>query len=442
MAKNSKNQQDDQKRDDESVELPEDRLEQLEQENKPEKEKEEESQDETPVPGEPEQVQGQEEAEEKVVEEEEVSREDLLDDVRRSLADEEEDEEPKGFFGRLRQRFSRSSKAETKEPEQQLEIEELETHAQEQDDTDEALQAVLDDLVVEAKPEPKPELKPKPKSKKKRTAKDKEEEKAIQDFFADLEAMADVVPEEGLELTTEEDETEIEAPQVEEKVKVPKLPARSETEDEVDFDAVREAALEEYDETRIEPEEKKPPLREEVRRSIRELKPAERFLLIAFGVLTVGVLLFSGVFLIANSISIPTPTPTPELDLSEIVHPTQLTLPGGWEFNLGEGRVSEGQWSPDRAEWLVGTEISRWVALPWSLQLEAVLRTLTAEDQIELTMSNFDVLTFNVYSIQQMTMAELLATDPTEPGLIVVLYNDEEEDGTYWTVRALPARNE
>jgi hypothetical protein len=87
---------------------------------------------------------------------------------------------------------------------------------------------------------------------------------------------------------------------------------------------------------------------------------------------------------------------------------------------------------------LIGTEISRWVALPWSLQLEAVLRTLKADDQIELTMSNSDVLVFNVYSIQEMTMEQLLALDTKTPGLLVVLYNDEEADGTFWVVTALP----
>jgi hypothetical protein len=142
--------------------------------------------------------------------------------------------------------------------------------------------------------------------------------------------------------------------------------------------------------------------------------------------------------LIVNSISIPTPTPTAELDLADIIHPTRVTLPGGWEFSLGQGQVVEGEWNPQRAEWLVGTEISRWVALPWSLQLEAVLRTLKPEDQLELTMSNFDVLVFNVYSIRELTMEQLLASDPMTPSLLVVLYNDEETEGTYWVVEARP----
>jgi hypothetical protein len=216
-----------------------------------------------------------------------------------------------------------------------------------------------------------------------------------------------------------------------------KLPSKSEEEEE-DFDAVREVALQEYDETKIEVEERKPALREEVRQTIRELKPFERFLLIGAGVITVLALLYSGIYLIANSISLPAPTPTAEVDMADIVHPTKLALPGGWEFNLGQGKVVDGEWKPRRAEWLVGTEISRWVALPYSVQLEAVLRTLKPENQIELTMSNTDVLVFNVHSIRELTMEQLLASDPKTPSLLVVLYNNDETVGTYWVVEALP----
>jgi len=445
MAKNSKNQQDDQKRDDEFVEIPEDRLEQMGPDEPQGDEPEKKTESKSEADREPKQDRAEEDADEKASEEKgvkkpESSQDDLLADVRQALAAEEEVEEPKGFFGRLWQKLRRPSKTEAEKPEVRPELE-IETEAPgdtPEPDISEDLQGVLDELTVEAEPEPEKKTKPK----KKRTPKDKDEEKSIQEFFADLEAMADVVPEEGGAPATEAQEvTTVEPPEVE-KVKVPRLPAKSEAEDEVDFEAVREVALEDYDETVVEPEERKKPLREEVRQTVRELKPVERFLLYGVGIVTVGVLLFSGVFLIVNSISIPTPTPTPEVDLSETVYPTRLTLPGGWEFPLGRGSVVDGKWTPDGAEWLVGTEISRWVALPWSLQLEAVLRTLNTDDQIVLTMSNFDELTFNVYSIQEITMEELLATDPMVPALVVVLYNDEEADGRFWTVTALPTRNE
>jgi hypothetical protein len=362
-----------------------------------------------------EQAQVQKDALPKITERSKSSREDLLADVRQSLLEEAEVVGPKGLFGRIKDRLKKTSKSKAREVETQAQFE-----------VEAELQGDLQELVFE------------PKQRKRRTSSSKEEEKAIQEFFSDLEAFADVALGESAPSVPDLQETPTEESHLDTREKVYKLPSKSTIEDEIDFDAVRELALQEYDETKIEPEERKPPLREEVRRTLRELKPVERILLIVAGVLTVGVMLFSGIYLIVNSISIPTPTPTAEVDLMDIVHPTRLSLPGGWEFNLGQGRVSDGKWAPQGAEWLVGTEISRWVALPWSLQLEAVLRTLKSGDQIELMMSNFDVMVFNVYSIQQMTMTELLASDMKTPGLLVVLYSDEEADGTFWVVSALP----
>jgi len=441
MAEKSRNQQEDQQRDDEFVDIPDDRLEQIgkdaPQEGKPERE----TKDKSTASRKSKQVQVKEEPGKRAAKSPEVSQDDLLDDIRQELAaDEEVIEEPKGFFGRMFRRLRGPSKTEAEEPKSQSELEvEIETQEELSSDSDD-LQGVLDELTGEQEPAPKP----KPKPRKKRTAQDVDEEKSIQEFFADLEALADVVPEGGIQAALDGQESAVGEPQEDEKVKVPKLPVKSSAEDEIDFEAVRGLALEDYDETVIEPEERKKPLREEVRQTVRELKPVERFLLYAVGIVTVGVLLFSGGFLIVNSISVPTPTPVATLDLSETVYPTTLTITGGWKFPLGQGRVVDGEWAPknDKAEWLVGTEISRWVALPWTLQLEAVLRTLNTDDQFELTMSNFDVLTFNVYSIQEMTMEELLATDPTRPALLVVLYNDEEKDGKFWTVTALPARGD
>jgi len=414
MVKKSKKQPDDRQEQSQFVELPDDRLEQIEK-DEPQNEPVEKPSRKPSARLKPKQAIVPEEASDKGAEKPELSKEDLLADIRQSLVAEEEVAEPKGFFGRIRNRLKKSSQSKEKETETPAQ---LDTLLETQED--------LQKLVIE------------PKQRKREPSKNKEEEKAIQEFFSDLEALADIevedyvppVPETQAVLPVEAHEDE--------KVQLHKLPVKSKVEEEVDFDAVRETALQEYDETKIEVEERKPALQEEVRQTIRELKPFERFLLIGAGVLTVLVLLSSGVYLIANSISIPTPTPTAVVDIADIVHPTRLTLPGGWEFSLGQGEVVEGEWSPQRAEWLVGTEISRWVALPWSLQLEAVLRTLKPEDQLEITMSNFDVLVFNVYSIRELSMEQLLASDPMTPSLLVVLYNDEETDGTYWVVEARP----
>jgi hypothetical protein len=416
MAKKSKKQQDVQNHDDQFFEIPEDRIEQIEETTT--KDEEEKTQRKASSRGHTEQAQGPKDALRKVTEKVKAPREDLLADVRQSLLEEEEEvEEPQSFFARIKNRLKRTPepKPPEVEPPAQLEVE-----IEPQED--------LREMVLEPK-----------RKQKKSSSRNKEEEKAIQEFFSDLEALADVTLEGVPPSTPVTEEAQVEEAKTEEKVKkAPKLPVKTVAEDEIDFDAFREMALQEYDETKIEPEERKQPLQEEVRRTIRELKPFERFLLIAAGVLTVGILLASGVYLIVGSISIPTPVPTATIDLGNIVHPTRLSLPGGWSFDLGEGQVNNGEWTPQGAEWLVGTEISRWVALPWSLQLEAVLRTLKPGDKLELMMSNLDILEFNVYSIQQMTMEELLSSDAKTPSLVIVLYNDKEADGTFWVVKALP----
>jgi len=127
--------------------------------------------------------------------------------------------------------------------------------------------------------------------------------------------------------------------------------------------------------------------------------------------------------------------------LRSSIFPIGLTFPGGLEFHLGEGQVENGKWIPIRSEWLVGTEISRWVAVPWNPRVEAMLDTLSSGDRLELRMSNSDLAIFRVDNIQKMTMDELLASDPTKPSLLIVLYNDNEKDGTSWVITALPERN-
>ncbi len=125
--------------------------------------------------------------------------------------------------------------------------------------------------------------------------------------------------------------------------------------------------------------------------------------------------------------------PTPALNLP---FPTLISLPGGLNFSLGKGALREGEWNPQGPEWLEGTEVCRWVAIPWSTQLEAVIRTLNPDDQIELTMSNNDRLTYKVYSVQQLSNEELQSLPSDSPCLLLVLAKADSE--TRWVLTALP----
>ena len=410
MTKKSKKQQDDQ-----FVDLPEDRLDQIDK-SEPQEKTKKKAQHISATTRKAKQTKAPKDAAVKASDELKPSKEDLLADIRQSLASEENVEEQKGFFDRFKDRLNFSSKAKAKDGE-----------TQEQREIDIDIQEDLQDLVIEAKP------------KKKKSPSTKKEEKAVQEFFADLEALADVLPYGSDQAAPEMQESQPEEKKPDEKAKLPKLPVRSDDKEDVDFEKIREVALQEYDDTKVEPTvAQKVSLQDEVRETIRESKPLERILLIGAVALTAGILLFAGIFIIVKSIPMPSPEPTVVANWEDRVYPTYLNLPGGWGFNLDQGYVIDGEWSPQGAEWLIGTEISRWVALPWSLQLEAVLRTLKSEDQIELIMSNDDSLVFEVYSIQEMTMEEIQAQDVKTPSLLVILFNQEGDVNTYWVVTALP----
>jgi len=113
-----------------------------------------------------------------------------------------------------------------------------------------------------------------------------------------------------------------------------------------------------------------------------------------------------------------------------------IRLPGDIRFTLGKGSLQNGKWEPNGAEWLDGTEICRWIAIPYSRQLEAVLRTLTRDDQIDLTMSNNDKLTYTVYSIEQLNIEEMQKLDSNSPCMLLMLAQPGADER--WIVTAKP----
>ena len=198
MAKKSKKQQEDQQHDDQFFEIPEDRFEQIEKTD-PQDEPEKKTHHKSSNPSKPKQVEGSKDAPEDVSGKNEFSQEDLLADVRRSLASEEETVgKPKGLFARITGRFKKPSQTKDDKSESDMRFE-FETEPQED----------LMDSLLEQKPQ-----------KKKRTS-TKQEEKAIQEFFSDLEALADVVLEEPLSAAAEVGEDALEEVVPEEKVQVP-----------------------------------------------------------------------------------------------------------------------------------------------------------------------------------------------------------------------------
>jgi hypothetical protein len=202
------------------------------------------------------------------------------------------------------------------------------------------------------------------------------------------------------------------------------------------FEAIREVALEDYDSSKAEADAAPAiPWRQRARILLRGLKPLDKFLIsIALLLLFIGGMVgVVGLGLRAINFQLPEITPVPTQDLP---FPVRVTLPGGWDFNLAKGNVENDRWSPRDAEWLEGTEVCRWIALPWSLQLEAVVRTLKLDDPIELTMSNADQLPFKVKSIQRVPIDQIDRLESTSPCLLLILANEDSD--TRWVVTAIP----
>ncbi len=198
---------------------------------------------------------------------------------------------------------------------------------------------------------------------------------------------------------------------------------------------IREAALEDYVTAPAEGEEEAAPsVVRSMRRSWRDMRPMDRRLLVG-ALIIVGLAVLSGSgFLVVKSI--PTPTVAPTATASFIPIPISISLPGGWVFPLGIGYVQNGVWDPTTPQWLQGTEVTRWVSLPWTVQLEAVLRTLKASDEIKLSMSNYDSLIYKVESIQQVPSTDIEKIAPSTPSLLVIL--SKQDSGTRWVVVAKP----
>lgn len=167
------------------------------------------------------------------------------------------------------------------------------------------------------------------------------------------------------------------------------------------------------------------PVEERIKAVENALRPYRTYLYYALAFIGVIMAIMASV-VVFNGVKglLPTPVATEVVNLP---FPTVVTLPGGLNFNLAKGALKNGSWDPRGPEWLEGTEICRWVAIPWSRQLEAAVRTMNREDVIELHMSNNDKLTYKVESIQELTPAQLQEMDSSSPCLAIILAKQDSE---------------
>jgi hypothetical protein len=332
----------------------------------------------------------------------ETSGEDVLDEVRRSLIESElEGEKKPGWWQRIR----KGKKEEADKPEVREKI----------------------DLPMETMQGSAPDL---------QAASGETEE-----YLEQIDELIDMLEPEAAELA----ELEFEA---QEQVRAePEIPVdiaelkkqafrpRAEGEEPESFSEVRAITLEGGEEVFVEVEA--PPqdqFRERVSALENAFKPYRRYVYFLIAFLGIVVVILTSAIL--YDIYRQTLPPTPVAEPSNLPFPTLVGLPGGLNFDLSRGVLQDGKWDPRGPEWLEGTEICRWVALPWSRQLEAVIRTLTQDDSIKIVMSNGDEIEYRVYSIRELTFEEIQKLDSGSPCLLLILAKQDSE--TRWVVTAIP----
>lgn len=269
------------------------------------------------------------------------------------------------------------------------------------------------------------------------------EEEAVEDTSEELDAQLEreaellvqrlVITENFVDdefVDAEEDEADLEE-ELEEEISIALPPESKEprltASLEKDAENIRDIALEDYTEEELEKiDERKIAWLDFIQAPSSQMRWIEWVGILLIGLTVGGLIIWLGIRATGGlHLSEPVPTNTPD---PNIPVPVEVELPGGWSFRLRKGSLSaEGQWEPFGAEWLQGTEICKWIALPWSTQLEAVIQTLESGDPIEVTMSNYDVLTYHVYSRKKVdsTQAEELNLDT--PSVLIVLVSEDSD---------------
>ncbi|MDX1378516.1 MAG: hypothetical protein R3307_06685 [Anaerolineales bacterium] len=336
------------------------------------------------------------------------SPDDLLDDVRRSLIEEnveiEKQKKPKWWqkigIGAKKDKTPdepAAPVAETDEPE----VTEFESTDEQTEEAGESIDELIEMLETE------------------------EEEASVDESEID-----------EIELPTEDEEPVVEV----EKVGVDELKKRAfqggkaEGEEE-SFSDVRAVALEDGEEVFVEVEVKtEDPAEDRLKAFENALRPYRRY--IYFGIAFIGIVAIIATSAVLYDTLRPPPTPTEPPE--NLPYPVTLNIAeSNITFNLGRGGLDDGRWNPRRPEWLVGTEICRWVAIPYNRQMEAVVRTLTRDDKLELVMSNNDRWSYDVFSITQMDIEEMQDISSKNSPCLLLVLADADTD-TRWVVTAYP----
>ncbi|KPL78267.1 hypothetical protein ADN00_07305 [Ornatilinea apprima] len=195
------------------------------------------------------------------------------------------------------------------------------------------------------------------------------------------------------------------------------------------------AAADREDAPQIQPEEIK----------VSEIKPkhglgridlnSREFLIVAASLVGIIIIAVATILLTRNLTQIRLPVfSLPAAAQADGVYPVGMKLPGGWYFDLQPSYMENGEWKPQAAEWLEGSAIRRVIAVPWNAQTEAVVKTFTTDDKIQLFMSNEDIFAYRVSEVKQVPEDDTSVLTATKPSIVIILYQPKAQQR--WVVIA------
>jgi hypothetical protein len=155
---------------------------------------------------------------------------------------------------------------------------------------------------------------------------------------------------------------------------------------------------------------------------------SKEFLIITASLVGIVVIAVATILLTRNIGRINLPAINlPAINSTNDVYPVGMKMPGGWYFDIQKSFMDNGQWKPQAAEWLEGSYVRRVIAIPWNEQSEAVVRTFSKDDKIQLYMSNEDIFAYRVTEVKQVPQDDTNILNSVKPSLVIILYQPKSE---------------
>lgn len=107
--------------------------------------------------------------------------------------------------------------------------------------------------------------------------------------------------------------------------------------------------------------------------------------------------------------------------------PVSLDLAGN-SYVLTESDVRNREWNPESAEWLVGSEVRRVIAIPFSRELRDRVEGLQKNHEIDLRLGSGEVVTYRLLEVKRVNRNEIEIFAEKTPSLVIVLYGERTVD--------------